>query len=86
VEFDSYRRVSAGQSHDQVEVAGIEPCSTIWNRRETLVPRTKSQEPSGPLGKNLNQQLTASTATWMAATNGPRGACDLVSRRGRGRS
>ena len=29
MEFDSYRHVSAGQSLDQVEVAGIEPASFV---------------------------------------------------------
>jgi len=44
-----------------VEVAGIEPRSTIWNRREPLVSRTKPQERSGPVGKHVNQPLTPST-------------------------
>ena len=61
MELDSYRNVSAGQSRDQVEVAGIEPCPTIWNPRDPLVPRTKPRKPCDPFGTPPNPLLTPST-------------------------
>lgn len=64
--MDSRDLASASQAVPMVEVAGIEPCPTTWNLREPLVSRTKSREPSGPIGKHLNQPLTPSTYTWTA--------------------
>jgi DNA invertase Pin-like site-specific DNA recombinase len=53
-----------------VEVAGIEPCPTLWNRREPLDSRTKTREPSGSVGKALNQPLTPSTAAiWQRSSD-----------------